>query len=75
MQTRLTDGDYIVRVVHLPGCIGGAVRLSPDGFANVYINDCLSPAEQRKVLKHELNHIARGDFDNCLSIEEVEADA
>lgn len=72
---KLTDADYIVRVIPLPGCVNGVVRLSDDGFYNVYINANLSPEAQRRAVLHELRHIVRDDFYNALSIEEVEADA
>lgn len=70
----LTDGDYCVRMIGLPGDIGGATRLSEGDYANVYINDQLSPQAKRRVFLHEIRHIERNDFFNGLSIEEVEAD-
>lgn len=72
---KLNESDFIVRFVPLPGCVNGVVRLSDDGFANVYINVYLSPEAQRRAVLHELRHIARDDFYNTLPIEEVEADA
>ena len=48
--------------------------LSPDGFASIYINDDLSPAEKRKTLKHELRHVERDDFYNGLPIDYIESD-
>lgn len=45
-----------------------------NGFYNVYINSRLSFEEQRKALKHELEHIRRHDFDNeDMPLEMVEA--
>lgn len=72
---KLSEDEYIVRIVPLPGCVNGVVRLSEDGFYNVYINANLSPEAQRRAVLHELRHIARDDFYNALPIEEVEADA
>ena len=68
------DDDYIVRLVDLPGTIYGCTRLSPDGFANIYINAKLSPEAQRKAFLHEMRHLERGDFYNDLSIYEIEAE-
>jgi hypothetical protein len=68
----MNDGDYTVRMVKLPGDIHGAVRLSDDGFANIYINDQLAPMAKRKAFDHEKKHIDRDDFYNDLSIKEVE---
>ena len=68
----MIDGEYIVRMVNLPGDIGGAVRLSEDGFANIYINDQLSPSARRKAFRHEVRHIANNDFYNESAIRDVE---
>ena len=70
----LTDGDYCVRVINLPGSIGGATRLSDGDFGNVYINDQMSPQGKRRAFLHELKHLERGDFFNDLSIQEIESD-
>ena len=69
----MIDGEYIVRMVNLPGSINGAVRLSDDGFANIYINDQLSPMARRRAFDHERRHIENNDFYNDKSIREVES--
>lgn len=69
----MIDGEFIVRMIDLPGSIGGAVRLSDDGFANIYINDKLSPEAKRRVFDHERKHIEENDFYNDKSIEDIEA--
>lgn len=69
----MIDGEYIVRMVNLPGDIGGAVRLSEDGFANIYINDNLAPMAKFSSYLHELQHIKNNDFYNGKSIEEIES--
>ena len=66
------NDDFIVRVVNLPGDIGGAVRLSEDGFANIYINDNLAPMAKLNAYLHEKQHLKNDDFNNGKSIEEVE---
>ena len=68
----LTDGDYIVRMVNLPGDINSVVRLDNDGFGNIYINDALSPDQKEKAFIHECRHLERGDFYNDLPIREIE---
>ena len=68
----MIDGDYIVRMVDFPGDIAGATRLSPDGFANIYINDWLSPQARRKAFDHEIRHINNDDFYNDEPIEKIE---
>lgn len=62
----------IVRYVDLPYCIRGFVRLDPDGDYNVYLNSRYCYEILKDVLKHELEHIRRGDFYNNLEIYDVE---
>lgn len=71
---RLIDGEYVVRMINLPGSIHGAVRLSPDGFANIYINDQLAPEARRKAFDHEAKHVDNNDFYNEKPITEIEGD-
>ena len=66
------NDDFVVRVVNLPGDIGGAVRLSEDGFANIYINDQLAPMAKLNAYLHEKQHLKNGDFYNGKTIEEIE---
>ena len=68
----MIDGEYTVRMVNLPGDIHGAVRLSEDGFANIYINDQLAPEARRKAFDHEVNHIENDDFYNDKDIHDIE---
>lgn len=68
----LTDGDYIVRMINLPGDIHGAIRISDTDFANIYINDQLSPMAKRRAFRHEIRHLEKGDLYNDASITEVE---
>ena len=69
---KLTDGDYHVYLVKLPGCIRGAVRVDIDGYASIYINSLLSPKARTAVLRHELRHVTRNDHTSNASIQEVE---
>lgn len=71
----LTDADYRVYMVHLPGSIRGAVRVDGEGFASIYINDALSPAAKKATFLHELRHISRDDIHNELDIRTIERTA
>lgn len=64
--------EYKVRYINLPGDIRAVLRLSEDGFGNIYINDHLSPKAKREAFKHEYRHLKRGDMENDLSIYQVE---
>ena len=64
--------EHRVIMWHLPGYIRSAVRLSPDGYPTIYINDQLSPQARRKALAHELAHLSHEDFYSDRSIHEVE---
>jgi hypothetical protein len=68
----MIDGEYFVRMVKLPGDIAGAVRLSADGVANIYINDQLSPEARRRAFDHERRHIENNDFYNDEPIDRIE---
>ena len=70
----LTDDEYRVYMIPLPGDINGAVRLDADGFPSIYINDRLSPAARKKAFIHELRHIERDDFYNNLPLDAIEQD-
>lgn len=56
----------------LPYTIKAMVALDEDGFSNIYVNSRLSHEEQFKAAMHELNHVARDDFYNDLSIRTIE---
>ena len=63
---------YAVRLIKLPPNVKGYVHRDADDFNNIYINKDMSWEEQRKTEKHELEHIKREDFDNDLTIPEIE---
>ena len=64
--------EYRVYMVQLPGDIKGAVRIDEDGFASIYINDCLSPQAKKDVFLHELRHLKNNDFYNNVNIVNAE---
>ena len=71
----LDEDAYKIYFTKFPtGTIKGVTMIDPDGFASIYINVDLSPAEKRKTLKHELRHVERGDFYNGLPIDYIESD-
>ena len=53
---------YQIIYIDLPCCIKGVTHLCRDGFYHIYINSRLGYYEQQKAIRHELEHIARGDF-------------
>ncbi len=69
---RMTDGEYRVYMVKLPGDVRGGVRIDTDGFASIYINEQLSKKARKAVLLHEIRHIRRNDHTNAKRIIEVE---
>lgn len=68
------NDDCIVRMVNFPGDVRGAVRLSEDGFMNIYINDNLAPMARLNAYLHERQHIKNDDFYNDRTIKEVEGE-
>ena len=65
---------YTVRLVKLPPAVRAFVTRDEDDHNNIYVNSQLNSIEQRKALRHELDHIEHADFDNELSIPEIEKD-
>lgn len=68
----MTDLNYRVYMMPFPGDVKAAVRVDPDGFASIYINDALSPEARKRAFMHELRHLERDDMYNDLTIEEAE---
>ncbi len=64
--------DIYVRLINLPSSVKGVTVLDENDDYNIYINQKLSPEQQKKVYEHEKNHIDNGDFHNFDEIEEVE---
>lgn len=67
--------DYRVILMPFPGDVYACVRVDPDGYPTIYINEALSPDAQRRALAHELHHFQNGDLFNYLTIEDVERGA
>ena len=56
------EEDYCIRYIALPTSIHGVTAQDEHGFNNIYINTNIGIEEQRIALRHEIEHIARGDF-------------
>lgn len=66
ITVRTLELPYRVKAVTLPEC---------DGRFDVYVNSALSPADQQKALRHELEHIRGGHFYSCAPVAENEHEA
>lgn len=64
--------DFIVRYIDLPITVKGVTVMDCNGFYNIYINARLSFDAQKKAIAHEMEHIARGDFFSCGTLDDVE---
>lgn len=65
--------DVIIRCINLPIGVNGFVRKDSDDNYNVYINAKLPMSVQQSVLRHEIEHIERGDYWNDIEITDVES--
>lgn len=65
--------EYYIRYVDMPSVTKGMTIEDADGFFNIYINACLSAAEQKEAIKHEIRHLERKDFDTEKSLRDAEA--
>lgn len=66
--------DYIVREVPFPNNAADGVTVShPDGIPNIYINSNVCPKRKKEALKHELEHLMKGDLFSEESAECIES--
>ena len=68
----MTELDYCIRYIDLPLTTKGMTVEDGNGFFNIYINQNLSVEQQEAAIRHELQHINRGDFDNKKSLRDAE---
>ena len=64
--------EIYVRLLALPMTIRGVTVTDDEGDYNIYINSSLTPDQHKLVLKHEMTHIERNDFDSFSDIFEIE---
>lgn len=64
--------EYCIRYIDLPLTTKGMTVEDGNGFFNIYINQNLSVEQQEAAIRHELQHINRGDFDNKKSLRDAE---
>ena len=73
-MTYIEGSDYFVRTVPFPTSrVGAFVLLNDDATYSIYLNALVDEYRRRKALRHELEHIERGDFWNDLPIEDIES--
>lgn len=73
MKKLYQNDHYFVRIIPFPvDSIGGMVMPNDDGTYMIYLNANLSRERQIIAFRHELAHIANGDFYNDKSIAEIE---
>ena len=65
-------GEVYIRIIKLPAAVRGVTVADGNGDYNIYINSLLSSDQQRLVLKHEMTHVGRNDFDSFADILEIE---
>jgi len=70
----LSESDYHIYLMPFPGSVKALVTLGEDNFYSIYVNSNLPFETQKEAVKHELRHILRGDFQNNLSIQEIESE-
>ncbi|MBE7045959.1 MAG: hypothetical protein E7396_00940 [Ruminococcaceae bacterium] len=67
--------NICVNIIDMPTVIKGFTKLCDYDFYNIYINAKYSLEEQKKILKHELNHIRSNHFHSDKYVEECEKEA
>ena len=72
----IENRDYTVRRVSFPNRGNAAAVVdNSDGTFTIFLNTLYDAAAQNDALRHELNHLASGDFASALPIAEIEARA
>lgn len=64
--------EVYVRIVRLPATVRGVTVADENGDYNIYINSLLSSDQQQLVLRHEMTHVNRNDFDSFTDIFDIE---
>ena len=54
--------NIFVRTIPMPMSVRAFTSPDSSGDYNIYINEALSPEQQKKSLSHEEKHIENGDF-------------
>lgn len=67
--------NICVNIIDMPEVIKGFTKLCDYDFYNIYINAKYSLEEQKKILKHELNHIRNNHFYSGNFVDECEKEA
>ena len=62
MQEVMQMNDYRVTLANLPTSVRGFVFLESDGVPRIVLNANLTREQNRKTMKHELEHIERGEL-------------
>ena len=71
-MTILENCDYFVRMIPLPGSVGGVLTPNDDGTFSLYLNEKHSGEMLLDDYFHELAHIEADDFYNGLPIHTIE---
>ena len=67
----VNESEYCIRYIDLP-CSVRAFTVEDNGFYNIYVNSRHCYSQNVKSIKHELEHINKGDFDCSLPIDALE---
>ena len=71
-MTILENCDYYIRLIPLPGSVGGVLTPNDDGSYSMYLNDKHSGEMLLDDYMHEYEHILNCDFDAGKRIREIE---
>ena len=73
MRYYVEGQDFTVRVIPFPNCkVDGAIVSDPDGCSCIYINSRVCLSRQMKALRHEIEHLIKGDLYSEEPVEVIE---
>jgi hypothetical protein len=65
LYDRNTQDGIFVKITALPYRIHGYSRMNMDGSYTIFLNAHDSIERQEESKRHEVEHIYKGDYDNC----------
>ena len=71
-MTIIEDADYFVRLIKLPGAVGGILTMNDDATFSMYLNEDHDPETRLDDYLHEFEHILNDDLYGDKDIREIE---
>lgn len=71
-MTVIEGADYFIRLIELPGSVGGFITPNEDGTISMYLNTNHDKEAQLDTYTHEYEHIINDDLYGDKDIRDIE---